>query len=45
MDENDYMLILAGLGQECLGAIKVVDESDKKMQPEYRELPAKEVYA
>ena len=45
MDENDYMSILAGLGRECLGAIKVVDESDKKMQPEYRELSAKEVYA
>ena len=45
MDENDYMSILAGLGRECLGAIKVVDESDKIMRPEYRELSAKEVYA
>ena len=29
MDENDYVSILAGLGRECLGAIKIVDESDE----------------
>lgn len=44
-DENDYMSILAGLGRECLGAIKIVDESDEVIEPEYRELLAKEVYA
>ena len=45
MDENDYMSILAGLGRECLGAIKILDESDEAITPEYRELSAKEVYA
>lgn len=45
MDENDYLSILAGLGRECLGAIKVVEESDNMITPEYRELSAEEVYA
>ena len=45
MDESDYMSILAGLGRECLGAIKIVDESDEIMQPEYRALSSGEVYA
>jgi len=45
MDENDYLSILAGLGRECLGAIKIVDESDEAIHPEYRELSAEEVYA
>ena len=45
MDENDYVSILAGLGRECLGAIKIVDESDEVVHPEYRELSAEEVYA
>lgn len=45
MDENDYVSILAGLGRECLGAIKIVDESDEVIMPEYRQLSAEEVYA
>ncbi len=45
MDENDYLSILAGLGRECLGAIKVIENSDYIIEPEYRELSAKEVYA
>lgn len=45
MDESDYMSILAGLGRECLGAIKIVDERDEIMQPEYRALSSGEVYA
>ena len=45
MDEKDYVSILAGLGRECLGAIKIVDESDEVIHPEYRELSAEEVYA
>ena len=45
IDENDYVSILAGLGRECLGAIKLVDESDEIIQPEYRVLSDKEVYA
>ena len=44
-DESDYISILAGLGCECLGAIKIVDESDETMKTEYRELSPKEVYA
>ena len=44
-DESDYISILAGLGRECLGAIKIVDESDETMKTEYRELSPKEVYA
>ena len=45
MDESDYMSILVGLGRECLGAIKIVDERDEIMQPEYRALSSGEVYA
>lgn len=45
MDENDYVSILAGLGRECLGAIKIVDESEETIMPEYRELSDEEVYA
>lgn len=43
VDENDYISILAGLGKECLGAIKILDEIDKKIVPEYRKLSAEEV--
>ncbi len=28
-DENDYLTILSGLGQECLGAIQVMAEGVK----------------
>ena len=28
VSEDDYLSILAGLGRECLGAIRIVDESD-----------------
>ena len=28
VDENDYMSILAGLGRECLGAIRITGEDD-----------------
>ena len=45
MEENDYLSILAGLGRECLGAIKIVDESGEAPVPEYKELSEKEVYA
>jgi hypothetical protein len=38
VEEKDYLSILAGLGQECLGAIKVIDESTLEIQPEYRKL-------
>lgn len=42
-DEGDYLAILVGLGQECLGAIKVTDESSKEILPEYRRLTKDEV--
>lgn len=45
IDEGDYLSILAELGRECLGAVKIVDETGKAVEPEYRELSAKEVYA
>ena len=45
MDENDYVSILAGLGRECLGALKIMDESGEVITPEYRELSEREVYA
>ena len=45
LEENDYVSILSALGRECLGAIKIVDDSDEKLIPEYRELSAEEVYA
>jgi len=43
MARSDSPSILAGLGRECLGAIKIVDESDEAIHPEYRELSAEEV--
>lgn len=45
IDEGDYLSILAGLGRECLGAIKIVDETENMIAPAYRELSAEEVYA
>lgn len=45
IDEGDYLSILAGIGRECLGAIKIVDETEDVISPEYRELSAEEVYA
>ena len=43
MARSDSPSILAGLGRGCLGAIKIVDESDEAIHPEYRELSAEEV--
>ena len=43
MDENDYLSILAGLGRECLGAIKVIEKLDQVIDPDYRELSKEEV--
>ena len=45
LDENDYVSILAGLGRECLGAIKIVEEGEADITSEYLELTAEEVYA
>lgn len=42
-DEKDYLAILAGLGQECLGAIKIIDESRAVLPSKYKELTSEEV--
>lgn len=44
LDENDYTSILAGLGRECIGAIKILDEKDEGSIPEYQKLSPEEVY-
>ena len=38
MDENDYLSILAGLGHECLGAVRIVAQNSPYLPPEYRRL-------
>ena len=43
-DEADYLTILAGLGKECLGAIRIVDRSDDFTdEPFYEELTLNQV--
>ena len=42
-DENDYLSILAGLGSECLGAIKVIDSEAPTLMPRYIKLSKEEV--
>ena len=42
-DEEDYLSILAGLGNECLGAIQILDEDAERITPEYRKLSEEEV--
>ena len=42
-DENDYLSILAEIGRECLGAVKIFDENDRTDMMEYRKLSAEEV--
>lgn len=39
--ENDYISILHGLGNECLGAIQIIDESDKESS-KYEEMTVDE---
>ena len=38
VDENDYLSILAGLGHECLGAVRIVAQNSPHLPPEYRRL-------
>lgn len=38
VDENDYLSILAGLGHECLGAVRIVAQNSPLLPPEYRRL-------
>ena len=42
-DENDYITILAGLGNECLGAIKINDDRMPKVEQSYIKLTDEEV--
>lgn len=43
VDERDYLSVLAGLGKECLGAIKVTEEGDTDIVAEYRKLTKEDV--
>lgn len=43
VDANDYLSILAGLGNECLGAIKILEKGVAEIKPEYRRLSEQEV--
>lgn len=43
VDERDYLSILAGLGSECLGAIKIVESDMEEIQPVYQKLSMEEV--
>lgn len=42
-EENDYLSILAGLGQECLGALKITDAYSENIVPHYLKLTNEEV--
>lgn len=42
-DENDYLSILAGLGSECLGAIKIIDNRIENQMPRYVKLTDEDV--
>ncbi|MCD7751197.1 MAG: type II toxin-antitoxin system HipA family toxin [Lachnospiraceae bacterium] len=44
-DEEDYLSILSGLGRECLGALKILEEGADEETPEYRLLSSREVEA
>lgn len=37
-DVEDYLSILSGLGRECLGAVKIVDETGNMVRPDYLRL-------
>lgn len=43
-DEEDYLTILAALGKECLGAIRIIDEKDtESIKAQYKRLTNKDV--
>ena len=44
-DVNDYLSILSGLGNECLGAIQILEENMEQVEPGYRKLTEGEVEA
>ncbi len=43
LNQDDYLSILAGLGSECLGAIKVIDEEASHAEAHYEKLEAGQV--
>lgn len=42
-DANDYLSLLAGLGNECLGAIRITDENNEGVNADYQKLTIDEV--
>lgn len=42
-DENDYLTLLSGLGKECLGAIRIVNEEKEAIEEAYKKLTVDEV--
>lgn len=38
VDEGDYLSILSGLGNECLGAVKITERDAEETQPAYQKL-------
>ncbi len=45
LDENDYLAILAALGGECLGAIRILEEGEEAPKAGYERLSAEQVKA
>ena len=45
LDENDYLSILHALGKECLGAIRIIDETDDDGKSDYELLSIGQVQA
>lgn len=43
-DENDYLSILYGLGKECLGAVRISDDSIQEDKPSYELLSEEQVH-
>lgn len=44
-DAGDYLTILAGLGRECLGAVRITEAGQADVESGYQELTASEVEA
>ena len=45
VDENDYLSILSGLGRECLGALRIVEEGQPQVDSSYEKLTPERVLA
>lgn len=43
VDEGDYLSILSGLGNECLGAVKITESDAEEIRPAYQKLSVEEV--